>query len=76
MDRRNVLRGVLRGVLIAGGGAAVLLESGVSEAMTIKESGAADADPLIQKAQTVVVGPRRGRRVCWWRRGRRVCAWR
>jgi hypothetical protein len=38
------------------------------------------ADSLIEKAQVVVVGPRRrGRRrrwVCWWHRGRRQCGWR
>jgi hypothetical protein len=32
---------------------------------------------LVEKAQVVVVRPRRRRRwVCSWRRGRRVCAWR
>ena len=73
LDRRNVLRGVL----IAGAGAGLLLAGGASEAMTIHKGVVADSDPLIQKAQTVIVGPRRRRRwVCWWRRGRRICGWR
>jgi hypothetical protein len=43
-----------------------------------KTSAAKAVDP-VEKAQVVVVGPRRRRhrrRVCWSRRGRRVCAWR
>jgi hypothetical protein len=40
----------------------------------------AKVDELVQRAQVVVVGPRRRRRhrrwVCWWHRGRRVCGWR
>jgi hypothetical protein len=44
-------------------------------------AGAATPDNLpeglVEKAQVVVVRPRRRRRwVCSWRRGRRVCAWR
>jgi hypothetical protein len=36
---------------------------------------------LVERAQVVIVGPRRRRRrgrrwTCWWSRGRRVCGWR
>jgi hypothetical protein len=85
VDRRTVLRSFLSlsGAAVATAAVATMgvtmmpapLEA-VPLAMDKNLAGA--ADDLVEEAQVVVVGPRRGRgrRRCWWRRGRRVCAWR
>jgi len=77
IDRRNMV-----GLVLVGAGLAV---SGLALASTARAVGAVgsfvppETETLAEKAQVVVVGPRRrrGRRWrCWWRRGRRVCGWR
>jgi len=91
IDRRTLLRTVLPGALATVGIATIglTLAPKVAEAVPLaadKTNAAKTLDP-VEKAQVVVVGPRRRRhwdrrwrrrrrRVCWWRRGRRVCVWR
>jgi hypothetical protein len=80
IDRRCMLSIVLR----TGAGAAVAFAvmPTAARATPLATGTAGPAAPdiapesLVEKAQVVVVGPRRRRRVCWWSRGRRVCAWR
>jgi hypothetical protein len=87
IDRRTLLRDILPGALVTAAGLTAVAAAGLS----VVPSGPAEAMPLTvdkikalrtvevaEKAQVVVVGPRRRRRrwVCWWRRGRRVCGWR
>jgi hypothetical protein len=90
VDRRSLLRSVLPGAIVTV--ASVTAIAGIG--MSLVPQNTADAAPLtmdkinalrggeaVEKAQVVIVGPRRPRRrrrrwVCWWRRGRRVCAWR
>ena len=80
IDRRGMLRNVLGGALVVTAAVAT-----VGLALSPDE---VEADPLAmevplttERAQAVVVGPRRGRGrrrrrwVCRWRRGRRVCGW-
>ena len=89
IDRRTVLRGVLGVVVAAAAGVAVTPK--VAEALPLAAAKANPlldneivpneveefAEDHVEKAQVVVVGPRRRRgRHCWWRRGRRVCVWR
>ncbi len=57
-------------------GAALLPRLAEAAPLPVAPAGNGLDDALVQKAQAVVVVPRRRRRVCWWRRGRRVCAWR
>jgi len=77
IDRRNMV-----GLMLGG---AVLAVSGLALTATARAVGAVgsvvppETEALAEKAQVVVVGPRRrrGRRWRgWWRRGRRVCGWR
>jgi hypothetical protein len=91
IDRRTVLKTVLGGGVIAAA-AGVAVTPKVAEAipfvaakanpLTNDEIGPVEpeelAEDLVEKAQVVVVGPRRRRRGrhCFWRRGRRVCVWR
>lgn len=72
---RAILAGAASAALAAIGAALV---PGLAEAapLPVAPSGDRMNVPVIEKAQAVVVVPRRRRRVCWWRRGRRVCAWR
>ncbi len=80
LDRRGMMRGFL--LVTAATAAGMTLGAQAGEAMPLSAAplephGAAPAGDMIQKAQVVVVGPRRRRRwVCWWSRGRRVCGWR
>lgn len=84
IDRRFLLKQILPGAIAAAGVASVGLSFVPRPAEAIPV--ASDKTNLLkipepaEKAQVVVVGPRRRRRgrrwVCWWRRGRRVCGWR
>jgi hypothetical protein len=78
IDRRKMVGLMLGGAGLALSGA--LLPTSKARAMAAVGSFVApETEALAQKAQVVVVGPRRrrGRRWrCWWRRGRRVCGWR
>ena len=82
IDRRRLLGGILRGAAAAAAGLA--LTSAPIEAMPFDARFAGSLDDMIEKAQVVVVNPRRPpprhrrhrRWRCWWRRGRRVCGWR
>ena len=77
IDRRNIL-GLIFGV--ASLAACGLARTSKARAFAAVDSFIpAETEALAEKAQVVVVGPRRrrGRRWrCWWRRGRRVCGWR
>lgn len=85
VTRRTLLGSILPGAAIATAGVATLgwtLMPDTAEALPL---GAARInplpdDPLLHKAQVVIVNPpyrrRRRRWVCWWHRGRRVCGWR
>jgi hypothetical protein len=75
IDRRALVRAVLFGAA----GAGLALTPVAIQAMPFDELTPHGEDALIEKAQAVVVGPRRRRRRvwrCWWNRGRRVCGWR
>jgi hypothetical protein len=77
LDRRSVLGAMLGGIAVAGGTS--LLVAPTTHAAPLSGVATTASDPgSVQKAQVVVVGPRRRRRRwrCWWRRGRRVCGWR
>ena len=89
IDRRTVLKAVLGGVVAATAGVAVIpngaeaipFVAAKANSLTDNEIGPVEpeelAEDLVEKAQVVVVGPRRRRRRhCFWRRGRRVCVWR
>ena len=85
IDRRRLLGGILCGAAAAAVGLA--LTSAPIEAMPFDARVAGSLDGMIEKAQVVVVNPRRPpprhrrhrhhrRWRCWWHRGRRVCGWR
>jgi len=92
IDRRIVLRSVLGGGVAAIVGVAITPKVGkaiplaAAKANPPTENNIGPVEPeeledLVEKAQVVVVGPRRRRRgrrwVCWRNRwGRRVCGWR
>jgi hypothetical protein len=74
IDRRRLIGAILCGV-----SAGLVLTPGTLGAMPIDARVPQDLDGFIERAQVVVVNPRRRRHrrwVCWWRRGRRVCGWR
>jgi hypothetical protein len=84
MSRRTMLTDILPGAAVAIAGVATVgwvIAPGTADAIPlgIAKNGAR-VDELVQRAQVVVVGPRRPRRhrrwVCWWHRGSRVCGWR
>jgi hypothetical protein len=89
-DRRCILRGILSGAVVLGSaaaavtfGSAIMPDEAEAVPLAMDKAGAAEIDDLVEKAQGVVVRPRRRRRrVCYWRRGhpwgrgRRVCVWR
>jgi hypothetical protein len=84
IDRRTLLRGILRGALVAAADSAVMPCLAQSMPLAADKTSAAKTsammtERLVEKARVVIVNPRRRRRrrwVCWWRRGRRVCGWR
>jgi hypothetical protein len=74
IDRRRFARGILFGAAAAG----LALTPSAASAMPLDDYPPGALDDWVEKAQVVVVGPRRRRRRvwrCWWRRGRRVCGW-
>lgn len=89
IDRRSLLREILPGAVVTAAGVTAIATIGLSLApqnvaqaapLTMDKINALMAGERAEKAQVVVVGPRRRSRrrrwVCWWRRGRRVCGWR
>lgn len=87
IDRRSLLRDILPGAIVTAAGVTAIAGIGLSLApqnvaeaapLSMDKINAVRAGSPVEKAQVVVVGPRRRRRrwVCWWRRGRRVCGWR
>ena len=85
MSRRAVLTNTLPGAVVAIAGVATIGWAVAPQVAGAIPSGIVNGshvgiDDLVQKAQVVVVGPRRRRRhrrwVCWWHRGRRICGWR
>ncbi len=76
IDRRALVRAILFGA----GAAGLALTPGASRAaMPFEELVPCGQNDLIEKAQVVVVNPRRPRRRVWrcrWNRGRQVCGWR
>jgi hypothetical protein len=80
IDRRSLIGGIVCSAVAAAAGLA--LTSAPIEAMPFDARIAGSLDGMIEKAQVVVVNPRRppprrGRRWrCWWHRGRRFCGWR
>ena len=77
LDRRSILGVMLGGIAIAGS-SSLLVATTTQAAPLPRDAATRPAPSPIEKAQVVVVGPRRRRRRwrCWWRRGRRVCGWR
>jgi hypothetical protein len=74
IDRRRFARGIFFGAAAVG----LALTPSAALAMPFDGNVPGALDDWVQKAQVVVVGPRRRRRRvwrCWWRRGRRVCGW-
>jgi hypothetical protein len=78
IDRRSILRGILSGAAVAAVGFTLMPDEAEAVPLAMDKTGPAEVDDLVEKAQVVVVRPRRRRRrqVCYWRRGRRVCVWR
>jgi hypothetical protein len=76
VDRRVFLRGLSYGAIAL----AFASVPQAAESMSLPVSKDLGPEDLVERAQVVVVGPRRRRRrrvrVCRWRRGRRVCYWR
>lgn len=77
LDRRAAL-GLLFGGAAAVAGAAMLPAD--AEALPLPPAPETGAEGLVDKAQVIIIGPRRRRRrrwVCYYNRwGRRVCGWR
>jgi len=78
IDRREVLRVMLGGAVVATAGLALMPVPAESAPFAISKSLSAAAENPIEEAVVVVRRRRvyRRRRVCWWRRGRRICRWR
>ena len=76
IDRRTLVRAILIGRAAAG---LALMPDAAQAATPFDEHVPRGQSDLIEKAQLVIVSPRRPRRrrwVCWWNGGRRVCGWR
>jgi hypothetical protein len=76
IDRRNVLRVMLGGTVVATAGLALTAVPAQSASLAMSKSLSAATGSPIEEAVVVVRRRRRRRRVCWWRRGRRICRWR
>ena len=79
IDRREVLRVMLGGAVVATAGLALMPVPAESAPLAISKSLPDTTENLVEEAVVVVRRRRwvhRRRRVCWWRRGRRVCRWR
>ena len=72
IDRRTMLRCILRGTAIAAVGVAVIPSAVEAVPIALEKSPAGLPDELVEQAQW----GRRRRWVCTWHRGRRVCGWR
>jgi hypothetical protein len=80
IDRREVLRVMLGGAVVATAGLALMPVPAKSAPLAMSKSLSAATENPIEEAVVVVRRRRwvhrRRRRVCWWRRGRRICRWR
>ena len=86
MSRRAIFTNVLPGAVVAIAGVGTIgwaVAPEVADAMPLAaaKGNHFKVDDFVEKAQVVVVNPRRRRRrgrrwVCWWHRGRRRCGWR
>lgn len=85
ISRRTMLADILPGAAVTVAGVTMIgwfIAPGTADAIQIgvPKINKTETDELVQRAQAVVVGPRRRRRgrrwICWWHRGRRVCGWR
>lgn len=76
IDRREVLRVMLGGAVVATAGLAMMPVQADAAPLAISKSFPVPADNRVEEAVVVVRRRRRRRRVCWWRRGRRICRWR
>jgi hypothetical protein len=77
IHRREMLRVMLGGAVVAAAGLAMLPDAAESAPLTMSKSLPAVENPV---EEAVVVVRRRRRRVhrrrplvCWWHRGRRIC---
>ena len=75
-DRRNVLRVMLGGAVVATAGLALIPVPAESAPLAASRNLFAATENPVEEAVVVVRRCRRRRRVCWWRRGRRICRWR
>jgi hypothetical protein len=75
IHRREMLRFMLGGAVVATAGLALMPVPAESVPLTMSKSRPATTDNLVEEA-VYVVRRRRRVRVCWWHRGRRVCRWR
>jgi hypothetical protein len=82
-DRRNVLRVMLGGAVVATAGLALIPVPAESAPLAMSKGLSAATENGVEEAVVVVRrrrhwGRRRRVRVrsCWWHRGRRVCRWR
>ena len=80
IHRREILRVMLGGAVVATAGLALMPVRAESAPLTMSKSLPATTENLVEEAVGVVRRRRWGRRrrvrVCWWHRGRRVCRWR
>jgi len=80
IDRREVLRVMLGGAVVATAGLALMPVSAKSAPLAMSKSLSEVTENPVEEAVVVVRRRRwvhrRRRRVCWWRRGRRICRWR
>jgi hypothetical protein len=79
IDRREVLRVMLGGAVVATAGLALMPVPAKSAPSAVSKSLSAVTENPVEDAVVVVRRRRRvyrRRRVCWWRRGRRICRWR
>ena len=79
IDRREVLRVMQGGAVVATAGLALMPVPAKSALLAISKSLSAAPENPVEEAVVVVRRRRRvyrRRRVCWWRRGRRICRWR
>lgn len=74
IQRREMLRFMLGGAVVATAGLALMPVPAESAPLTVSKSLPATTENFVEGA--VVVVRRRRRRVCWWHRGRRICRWR
>ena len=81
IQRREMLRFMLGGAVVATAGLGLITGPAESAPLTPSKSLPAPTENLVEEAVYVVRRRRWWRRrrrvrVCWWHRGRRVCRWR